>query len=243
MLALAFALGCSAEEPTWFPARTYVMDEIKGAGWYGSFRLRFEDDHTLVAEAGCNPLQGPYRLSGGELVVEGLGWNDAGCSPAALLEQDEWMRDFLLASPHYELDGPQLDLTDGEVELEMFDEARFDPDRPLMGRDWWIRATTTESEIVDWADVYSGSIYFDGDGTFALQGACSSADGKYAVQGATLTLSNVRFGRSLCSEDQVASFIDAHLRKVLVDGPLTYGIDVAQLRIRDGNLGVVLQTD
>jgi heat shock protein HslJ len=240
---LAFALACSSQVDEWLPARTYVMDEIHGKGWYGSFRLRFEDDHTLVASAGCNSLWGPYRLSGGELVVEGLGWNDAGCHPLVLLEQDDWMRDFLFAAPTYEIGGPKLTLTDGDVEIEMVDEAIVDPDRPLMGRDWWIRATSAELEIVVWGYEHTGSIYFDGDDTFRFEGACASGGGNYGVQGGVLSLSNVRIGPSQCDEAHVASFVDAHLRKVLADGSLMYGIDVAQMYLGIGNLGIVLQTD
>jgi hypothetical protein len=53
----------------------------------------------------------------------------------------------------------------------------------------------------------------------------------------------VRIGPSQCDEAHVASFVDAHLRKVLADGSLMYGIDVAQMYLGIGNLGIVLQTD
>ena len=51
LVMLAIALGCGSDDE-WFPARTYVMDGIEGRSWYGGFRLRFEDEHRLVASAG-----------------------------------------------------------------------------------------------------------------------------------------------------------------------------------------------
>jgi heat shock protein HslJ len=243
LVVLAFALGCDSEaQDEWFPASSYLMESIDRE-WYRGLRLEFTEDREIHASAGCNTLFGHYRLSGGELVVPPyFGRNDFSCRPSQLMSQERWMEEFLYSAPTYEVDGPELILSDTVVTIVLVDETVADLDRPLVGSRWWIQATWSESSVEVWDQLNTGAITFDADGRVEIEGPCAWGSANYVTDGDSLAFADVAIDPSQCEDHSAAGFVDEHVRVLLGMGALTYAIDGAELLLHDGDLGLVLRT-
>ncbi|SFR10115.1 META domain-containing protein [Lentzea waywayandensis] len=79
--------------------------------------LRFTDDGRLLANAGCNQMQGPVSWDGGKLTVTDLSTTYMACLTPGLDEQDEWLSRLLSATPSWRLDGTTLVLTGEDAEI------------------------------------------------------------------------------------------------------------------------------
>ena len=129
VLPLACALACTpdGDDPV-LSDRSFVSAEIEGRELVGSTRIEldFHDDGSFEAWAGCNAMSSfSYDVSRGVLDLGSLFSTDADCS-AELIEQDEWLSEFLDGKPTVDLDGNQLDLSDDVVTIVFFDEYLVD---------------------------------------------------------------------------------------------------------------------
>ena len=78
-----------------------------------SLTLAFEGDRVAV-QAGCNNMNSDYTYDGTTLEVPLLASTMMACEPA-LMEQDQWVSDFLAATPDADLSGTTLTLTSGDT--------------------------------------------------------------------------------------------------------------------------------
>jgi heat shock protein HslJ len=82
--------------------------------------LSFEDDETLSMRAGCNTMYGPITLDGGRIVLtdDRLKSTAIGCQERSF-KQDDWLSDFIAASPvwHIEVDRLTVETDDAELTL------------------------------------------------------------------------------------------------------------------------------
>lgn len=69
----------------------------------------FQGD-SVSLHAGCNRLFGPYTLADGTLTAPRLASTMMACD-RPLMDQDQWLSDFLASGPHAVLDGDVLTLT------------------------------------------------------------------------------------------------------------------------------------
>lgn len=149
LLVLAAMAGCGRGVPPGDPppkpelpeGREFLSTEVVEGGKpkdlaSGSrIRLSFADDGELRANAGCNHLMGNAHLEDGRLIVDGIGGTEMGC-PDELMQQDQWLTDFLTSKPRWSLSGDELTLTGKNAEIRLADRRVADPDRPLRGTKW-----------------------------------------------------------------------------------------------------------
>lgn len=93
-------------------------------------RLDFRDG-SIGASAGCNSMGGDVSADGDRLVVGVLSMTEMACD-TPLMEQDEWLAQFLSSGPTAQLSGATLTLTSDETRLVLSEEQPS----PLAGTLW-----------------------------------------------------------------------------------------------------------
>lgn len=128
ILAMTMLAACSASsaDPEALMNKTFTTQEVtidgtKQALALGStLTLTFTAD-GISAKADCNSMFGQVNLDGGSLqMVTPLGMTMMACDPA-LMDQDQWISDFLSSGPNWSLDGSTLMLTSGKSSIELRD--------------------------------------------------------------------------------------------------------------------------
>ena len=80
--------------------------------------IAFEED-TISVTAGCNTIVGGYEAADGVLTLQpDAASTMMACEPPALMEQDEWLVDFLSAGVQADRGDGTLRLTGGDVVIE-----------------------------------------------------------------------------------------------------------------------------
>jgi len=244
MVMLALALGCESEK-SWFEESDYLLESIEGRELAPGSRieLRFYG-RELSAYAGCEGMSAAYWRADGAIVVgDEVADSDFSVSCGiAVDDQEEWMKRFLNETPSYEIDGPRLTLTDDVVTIVLLDEEVADPDRPLVGPTWEIEGIV-DSGLVMGVEHGEGTITFGAGVQRVIDGPCASGAADYVADDALLIFEQVAIDPPVCPGDEVGQSIDAHLRELLVEGPLSFEIDTSRLTIGGAELGLVLRTD
>ena len=121
VLAAAVPLGlasCSGSTPDLsnqaFAAQRATIGGVEQDLALGStLTLTFTDD-GISTKAGCNTMFGQASLDGGRITMTTpLGMTMMACEQA-LMDQDQWISDFLSSGPEWSLDGPVLTLSSGD---------------------------------------------------------------------------------------------------------------------------------
>lgn len=87
-----------------------------------------------LSYTGCNGGFGEGRLDGDRLVVSQVGSTEMACIDAegeALMAQDTWLAEFLMAGPNVALDGEKLTLSTDEATVELTDLGPGEPKEPV----------------------------------------------------------------------------------------------------------------
>lgn len=98
-------------------------------------RLQFTDDGRLIADVGCNSMQGQVSVGGGRIEVFDLSATGMGCDKP-LLDQDSWLSRFLGGKPDWRMDGANLVVSSGNTKIVLADRAAAEPDLALEGTRW-----------------------------------------------------------------------------------------------------------
>ncbi|MGW6447118.1 META domain-containing protein [Lentzea sp. NPDC055074] len=131
VLLLAATAACgnpSAGQGADLRGKVYVSSSVTDQGKPRTMvegtrvELRFTDDDRLIANAGCNQMQGPVELDGGKVAVTELGMTAMGCPKPELHQQDEWLSKLLGATPSWRLDGTNLVVTGSNAEIVLAPE-------------------------------------------------------------------------------------------------------------------------
>jgi heat shock protein HslJ len=190
-------------------------------------RLQFTDDGRLIADAGCNTMQGPVNLGGNRIEVSDLATTGMGC-PAAAQEQDGWLTRFLSGKPSWKLDGSTLVVTSPTTEVTFADRKVAEPDLTLQGTRWTVD-TVVDGEVASSTPATaSASLVFDKD-TVAVSAGCNSGSGSYQLTGNTIRIGDIATTRKACEPD-VMSLENAVL--TVLRGDVTYEIDSDRLILK-----------
>jgi heat shock protein HslJ len=198
-------------------------------------RLIF-DNGTLSANAGCNIIGGSLVIDGNTLRFSGASMTEMGCDEPRHA-QDDWLVTFLSSSPTFVLNGNDLALTSGITVVTLLDREIAEPDQPLAGPTWSL-ASFISGDVVSSVPVgISAAFTFAEDGTLSANFGCNSGGGTYAIDGDTITFSDVVMTKMACggAAGQVESAV---LSVIGAEGLIQFAIDADSLTFTAGELGL-----
>jgi heat shock protein HslJ len=122
---------------------TYVADSVDSDARQlvpgTTVRLTFKGD-AVVAEAGCNTMHGSFEVDSGRLSVRQVGMTMMACDQA-LMDQDDWIADFLESSPSLSVDGDTVTLASDDVTMRLTKPAAAGV--PLQNTAWKLDTVVT----------------------------------------------------------------------------------------------------
>jgi heat shock protein HslJ len=200
-------------------------------------RLVF-DNGTLSASGGCNIIGGDLDIDGDVLHFSGASMTEMGCEPARMA-QDDWLVTFLTSNPTFVSDGFDLKLTSGTTVITLLDREIAEPDQPLTNITWGL-ASFIDGDAVSSVPVgVSSQFTFADDGTFSANFGCNSGGGSYAIDGDTITFSDVVMTKMACggAGGQVETAV---LTVIGSEDPITFAFDAGSLTLMTGSIGLQL---
>ena len=200
-------------------------------------RLVF-DNGTLSASGGCNIIGGDLDIDGDVLHFSGASMTEMGCEPARMA-QDDWLVTFLTSNPSYVLDGFDLKLTSGTTVITLLDREIAEPDQPLTNLTWVLASFINGDAVSSVPAGVSSQFTFADDGTFSANFGCNSGGGSYAVDGDTITFSDVVTTKMACGG--AGGQVEAAVLTVIgSEDPITFAIDAGSLTLMTGSIGLQL---
>lgn len=147
--------------------------------------VEFTDDGRLVAQAGCNIMQGGVDTADGTLTVDGgLSMTEMGCDPARH-DQDDFVAGVLSANPKWELTDGRLTIRSGTTVFDM--AAEDETPRDLKGTTWVLDSLVdgdTASSMP--AGAPAVTLVFD-DKKVVAETHCNGYTAEYTISGDTIT--------------------------------------------------------
>ena len=200
-------------------------------------RLVF-DNGTLSASGGCKIIGGDLDIDGDVLHFSGASMTEMGCEPARMA-QDDWLVTFLTSNPTYVLDGFDLKLTSGTTVITLLDREIAEPDQPLTNLTWVLASFINGDAVSSVPAGVSSQFTFADDGTFSANFGCNSGGGSYAVDGDTITFSDVVTTKMACGG--AGGQVEAAVLTVIgSEDPITFAIDAGSLTLMTGSIGLQL---
>lgn len=221
--------------------RSFILDSSDGFTPVTDTTVRvFFQDRDFGFSAGCNSFSGAYTLEGGDLVVDGFGSTNIGCT-AALSEQDNWLADFFSSSPRFTLSGNQLTFRASGATLIFMDSEVADPDRMLTSGTWVVDSLI-QGGVAQAGFPANPTVRFDTQGNVQVFTGCNSGSGDYELMGTELTLTGMIYTEEVCGE--VPSIpVEEHIEQVLQDGTVSFQIQAARLTVMRADIGFMATTE
>jgi heat shock protein HslJ len=191
--------------------------------------LWFAEDGRLVANAGCNTLQGPVDTAGGHLSAPDLSMTEMGCD-AARHAQDEWLAKLLATKPSWQLQGDSLTVESGTTTITLRDKKVAVPDLSLEGRRWTLDTIVT-GEVASHGASYAKAYLEFADGRVTGSAGCNAVRGPATISGDTIAFGPIARTRKACATDVNA--IERAVLAVLDAGTTTYRIDAGSLTLKN----------
>jgi heat shock protein HslJ len=220
--------------------RTFVSTTVTGRELVDRTVLRLGfDGASFSAYAGCNQMGGAWDDGGDRMIVgDGVYSTEMACEPA-LMEQDAWFVEFLVAGPSVDVDGDRLVLGVGPTVIEFLDRRVAEPDLSLRGTVWRVDTIITGETAAGGFGGAEATLVF-GEDSVDVAAGCNSG-------GATVTYvdeQTVKFGplgltKMLCEPDRMA--LEAGVSAIFSTGePVTVTIEADRLLLRSGDVGLGL---
>ncbi|NGY58391.1 META domain-containing protein [Lentzea sp. NEAU-D13] len=183
--------------------------------------LRFTDDDRLMANAGCNMMQGPVSLDDGKLSVAEISTTAMGCPKPELHQQDEWLAKLLDAKPSWKLDGANLVITGADTEIVLAAEAPA----TLEGGTWLVDGIMNGDAVSSVPGDAKTTFVFK-DGAMTVDNGCNyqgPVGRPYKVDGDTITFA--WDGKTLIKCRPDVETVENALDALFAKGKITYKID------------------
>ncbi|MET9228977.1 META domain-containing protein [Lentzea sp. NPDC003310] len=186
--ATAACGGPSAGQGVTLRGKVYVSSSVTDQGKPRAVvegtrvELRFTDDGRLIANAGCNQMQGPVSLDDGRISVAELGVTAMGCPKPELHEQDDWLAGVIEAKPTWKLDGTTLVVTGANAEIVLA------PEQPAtLEGTWTVDGLVTNDAVSSVPEGARATVVF-ANGTIAIDTGCNmnGAAVPYQLEGKTM---------------------------------------------------------
>lgn len=196
-------------------------------------RLTFGPDGNLGANAGCNIMGGNYVLDGNRIVWTGGGMTEMGCDPPRHA-QDDWLAEFLGSGFTFVLNGNELTLTSGDTVITLLDREEAEPDQPLGGPTWILTSLIVGADAVSSVPAgVSASMTFNADGGVDIQFGCNSGGGRYAVDGDSITFTDLIQTEMACAG--AAGQVESAVIAVLTSDAITFTVEAGSLTLTGAN--------
>jgi heat shock protein HslJ len=182
-----------------------------------SVELRFTDDGRLIANAGCNTMQGPVSFDDGKLTVGDLGVTAMGCPKPELHEQDDWLSKLLAAAPSWQLRNADLVVTGSGAEIVLAPEAPAQ----LEGGEWKVDTLVSADASSSVPGAVPATLKFAGGKVDVFTG-CNTGSASYRVDGQTITFEQLVHTDKACGADE--TLVEKALLTAMT-GQVTYRID------------------
>lgn len=219
-----------------FAGRTFVSTAVTEQGEPRKLvdgtkvTLVFAKDGWLGLEAGCNHISADdLSLDGGALRAGAMGTTDMACEPE-LMDQDQWLIEFVDSEPSWRLDGDQLVLTSAGTEIQLTDREVAEPDLPLEGTKWMLDAIY-EGDSASFSSAMEGGYLIFADGEVTGSTGCNNLTGLARVDRTAIEFEQVTAATRGCQVD----FVDVEQAMLAVlDGPVEFSIDSDKLTLAPG---------
>ena len=233
---LLSVLGCDEGLADPLAGREFVSESVEGHTLVPDTTIRMSfRDGEISASAGCNSMGGPYDISDGQLIVDGLWATEAGCPGEGLHEQDEWLASVLTSRPTLSTDDPRFTLRTDAVSITLLDREVAEPDLELVGPAWKLDGFL-ENGGASFGDWPTTALVFSDDGSFAIESGCPVTTGRFAVEGSSLRFSEVSHDLGACPSEP--AFAIEVATAVLADGTVEYEVDSTRLTLTRGERGL-----
>ena len=199
--------------------------------------LRFTDGQ-LGASAGCNSMNGAYRLEEGRLIVESGGVTEMGCDEQQHA-QDEWLFGFIGAMPSVAQEGDKLTLTSGATVITLQDREIAEPDLPLTGTTWTVDSIISGEAASSVPNGATATRVFTDDGRLEFDNGCNTGGGTYEAADGTLRIGELMTTLRGCEGPAVQ--LETAMMGVLNSAAIEYTIDAGSLTLIAGDQGLGLR--
>ena len=183
---------------------------------------------------GCNSIIGEFSIDDGAMVISTLSMTEMGCG-TPLMEQDQWLVDFMIAGPLLELEGNNLTLTGSKATLFFVDSEIADPDRSLTSNLWTIDSFI-DGESISTANIEGLPTLWLENGNVEIYTACNAGVGTYTSDADQIEFSEFSLDSAECP-DAMADEAESHVLSVLT-GAVSYSIDASRITIENGDVGI-----
>lgn len=227
--------------PADLAGHTYTSTSITGhelvAG--STVRLTFTED-AISANAGCNTMTGPATWTDGVLKVDGdkLATTAMACE-GPLMDQDTWLTGFLTSDPKLSAGGGRLLLEGGGTKLVLEEGTPV----PLTGTTWKLTGTSNNDAASSIPAGVEASIMIpEGGMTMQVKAGCNTGSVTLteppdnSASTGTMEVTPGPLTRMMCAD--AAMKVEQQVLGVL-DGQVTYTIDQNQLRLQNGDQGLM----
>jgi heat shock protein HslJ len=219
----------AAPTPAELSGRSFASTEVTGHELVaGSTIEMFFDADRVSIRAGCNSMNGGYRVTDGVLQTPGPMASTMMACDEPLMDQDLWVAAFLADGARVTLEGDALTLTGAAATITLAEVA----DTPLVGTTWTVTGVVAGEAVSSIPADAVASMTIAEDGTVAVETGCNTGSGSVEVGATTLNFGPIATTKRACI-DEAVSDLEASVLAAL-QGEVTWEISGDSLSIRSG---------
>ncbi len=200
--------------------------------------LDFGTDGSVSGSTGCNRFAGTFTQDGAALRIELGPLTRAACTSPALQDQEDRILAALPTVRGVDMEGGVITLVDADDK----DLLRYDPvSSDLAGTSWGVTGVNRNGGVETSALTEQLTAVFGADGALSGNGGCNNFNGTYAVDGSSITITDVSSTMMGCEQD-VLDLEQAYLAALERATTATVSGDTLELRDDSGALQVSLRS-
>jgi heat shock protein HslJ len=229
--------GGSGDAPTTadLDGRTFVSTDVTGYDLVEGSEITMDFEGGAVSvNAGCNTINIPFEIVDGEFSSEMSAIMTMMACDEPLMDQEQWLSEFLITLPDITLAGSTLTLAGGDTTITL-DELQ---PSELVGTTWVVSGTVA-NEAVTVSLVDSEASMTISDGQAQVDTGCNTGSSTVEITDTTITFGPLALTRMACDEELTR--LEASVVLTL-DGEVTYEINGDTLTLRkdtpDGTVGL-----
>lgn len=175
-------------------------------------------------------MSGSASVSGSIMTLGQLASTQMACEQP-LMDQDDWIAEWLGGGVTWALDGDVLTLTADDVELELTDRRVADPDRPLQGTVWKLDGLVSADAVASVPGGVEASMTIE-NGKISVSTGCNGGTGQADVQGSTIVVTGLATTLMACPGDRTV--VEKAMLTVLGD---TFTVEIEANRLTATGVG------